>query len=74
MLPSRSLKDIMANSVSTPFSESEKGTSKEDDRSQIDFALLQNNEAYFSSLDKLQKNAKKVKKYSFIFDLKRNKI
>ena len=54
-------KDQASFSLATPYSDSDRGNSKEDNLT--DFTQPQNSDLYFSTLEKIQKNAKKV----FIF-------
>ena len=56
----QSTRDFTNNSISTPYSDSEKGNSKEDDRNALDFTLPQHSDSYFNALDRIHKNAKKV--------------
>ena len=51
-------KDQTSYSLATPYSDSDKGNSKEENV--IDFTQPQNSDIYFSTLEKIQKNAKKV--------------
>jgi hypothetical protein len=52
-------KDQASFSLATPYSDSDRGNSKEDNLL-TDFTQPQNSDLYFSTLEKLQKNAKKV--------------
>jgi hypothetical protein len=63
-----SAKDLMSSSIVTPYSESEKFSSKDEERSQVDFTQLQNSDLYFNTLDKLQKNARKVSGVQILCD------
>eukprot|EP01035_Chromulina_nebulosa_P026657 gene26657-34927_t len=52
-------KDQASFSLATPYSDSDRGNSKEDNLT--DFTQPQNSDLYFSTLEKIQKNAKKVR-------------